>query len=433
MEKEYLECIKNFDKEKYKNFDSFYESDEFNKIKDKEIQRKIFYYYALKFSAEENKNIKELYNDLENILKKIKSKDYLKIFDEDLYIAIINNYLEKIEIFNAEKEFYNNEDNIITIKYIIKMFNNHYKEKECPIEIFEGLQDFYEIILIKRKHKVPKEHIKKIERHLKEYKSFLDYLSKQIFNKNKIKEDKEDKKQINEINNNINKNDVINKNKIGNINLINNNNYLINNQNIKNINEQKNQNIKENNNNKEDNNKNNFHNFDFKININNQNKPNHIDINDFDNNIKNINNLINLKNNNDKNNKELNNQKKIPSYFGDFDYNNKTDLTFVDNILEANKKSEIEPEKKDENKKEKFKIDEKRYINTIPEKKDMRNNNIINPFKKKKEEEKEKEEQKSINNNNKNKKKLKKKKIKEKMEEKFNEFLSIANDIDINI
>ena len=312
MEKEYLECIKNFDKEKYKNFDSFYESDEFNKIKDKEIQRKIFYYYALKFSAEENKNIKELYNDLENILKKIKSKDYLKIFDEDLYIAIINNYLEKIEIFNAEKEFYNNEDNIITIKYIIKMFNNHYKEKECPIEIFEGLQDFYEIILIKRKHKVPKEHIKKIERHLKEYKSFLDYLSKQIFNKNKIKEDK---KQINEINNNINKNDVINKNKIGNINLINNNNYLINNQNIKNINEQKNQNIKENNNNKEDNNKNNFHNFDFKININNQNKPNHIDINDFDNNIKNINNLINLKNNNDKNNKELNNQKKIPSYF----------------------------------------------------------------------------------------------------------------------
>ena len=214
MEEEFLEYIKNIDAKKYKDFDSFYESDEFNKIKNKEFQRKAFYYYALKFSSQENNNIGELYKDLKDILEKMQSKDYLKINDEELYITIINNYLEKIEIFNAQNRFYHNENNIYKIRDIIKLFNNHYKKKECPIEIFDSLEDFYKIILIKKEHKIPKEHQKKIERHLKEYKSLLDDLIAKI--------NKENKKQINKENNKINVLNI-NENKLENINNISNN------------------------------------------------------------------------------------------------------------------------------------------------------------------------------------------------------------------
>ena len=228
MEEEYFEYIKNIDAKKYKDFDSFYESDEFNKIKNKEFQRNAFYYYALKFSSQENNNIGELYKDLKDILEKMQSKDYLKINDEELYITIINNYLEKIEIFNAQNRFYHNENNIYKIRDIIKLFNNHFKKKEGPIEIFESLGDFYEIILIKKKHKIPKEHQKKIERHLKEYKSLLDYLIAKI--------NKENKKQINEENNKINENNFENINNfnindidINNNNLDNKNNIELNN------------------------------------------------------------------------------------------------------------------------------------------------------------------------------------------------------------
>ena len=212
MEEEFLEYIKNIDAKKYKDFDSFYESDEFNKIKNKEFQRNAFYYYALKFSSQENNNIGELYKDLKDILEKMQSKDYLKINDEELYITIINNYLEKIEIFNAQNRFYHNENNIYKIRDIIKLFNNHYKKKECPIEIFDSLEDFYKIILIKKEHKIPKEHQKKIERHLKEYKSLLDYLIAKI--------NKENKKQINKENNKINILNI-NENKLEDINNIN--------------------------------------------------------------------------------------------------------------------------------------------------------------------------------------------------------------------
>ena len=437
MEEKYLEYIKNIGKKKYKDFDSFYESNEFNKIVDEEIQRKIFYYYALRFSALENKDIKELYNDLENILKKIQSKDYLKICDEDFYITIINNYLEKIEIFNAEKEFYHDKDHIIIIRDIIKLFKKHYKKKECPIEVFQNLQDFYEIILIKKKHKIPNGYINQIERHLKEYKSLLGYLNDKIYNKNKIIENK---KQINE-ENNKNKINIINENKFENINSIN-NNYLNDNKNIKNFNKQMNQNININMNNNINNNlninnnahknQNDFNNLDVGININNKIIPEKIDINNFDNNINidyNINNNnINNNNldNNNKNNKELYNKKKFFSNFGDFSNNDELEnYSFINNLLGLDKNSKINQEKNKENKIEKFKIEEKRYTNFISEKKDMGNNHTINPFKK------EKEKEKSINNN-KNKKKLKKKKIKEKKEEEYNYFLSSTKDIDIN-
>ena len=46
------------DDKKCKTFESFYESDGFSTIDNEETKRKLFYYYALKFSSERNKDIK---------------------------------------------------------------------------------------------------------------------------------------------------------------------------------------------------------------------------------------------------------------------------------------------------------------------------------------------------------------------------------------
>ena len=375
-----FEYVKKIEEKKFKDFDSFFESDEFNKIEDLEIKRKVFYYFALKFSTKENKNITELYQDLKWILEKMQSKDYLKKYDKEIYINIMNNYLEKVEIFNARKNFYCIEQHLYKIRDLIKLFNNHYQKKECPKEIFESLQDLYEIILIKKKHKVPYEHQKKIERHLNEFKRLLDYLS----NKNGYNvEIKDERKQINE-EKNI-KNNIINQNKFDDKNF-NVNNFLINNKNMK----DDNQNINENNylnnirNLQKEDIENIFDNFDLS-------KPN---------NNKNIENNKNIFNNNDNNNNY------VPEGFG-----------FVDDVINKEKR------------KENNKIEEKGYTNELYNKVNVNNNQkkVENPYKNNnKEEEEKKEENLSQRSMNKNKKKLKKKKIKEEKEAKYNEFMSLA-------
>ena len=268
-----LEYVKKIKERQFKDFDSFFESNEFNKIKDLEIKRKVFYYFALEFSSKGNKNITELFQDLKWILEKMQSKDYLKKYDKELYINIMNNYLEKVEIFNAGKDFYCEEKNLFKIRDLINLFKKHFQKKECPKEIFESLEDLYEIILIKKKHKVPNDHQKKIERYLKEYKNLLDDLSKKNNYNVEIKGEKKEIREKKNIKNNINQN------KFKDINLID-NNSLVNNKNIKDNNQNSNLNINLNNQNQ--NNENNLKNFDFSIHNNNKNPINNININDFE-------------------------------------------------------------------------------------------------------------------------------------------------------
>ena len=115
MNKAKYNYVAQIEKKKYKNFDSIFESDEFNRIPE-EDRRKTFYYFALKFASLPNKNIKELLYDFETILKKIKTEEFLQKYNEDVYIFIINKYLEKIEVFNASIEFYQDKKNINEIK-----------------------------------------------------------------------------------------------------------------------------------------------------------------------------------------------------------------------------------------------------------------------------------------------------------------------------
>ena len=187
--------VSQISKKKYKDFDSLFESDEFNNIQDKEIKKKTFYYFAFQFSSLPNKDINQLYKDLKTISDKIQSNKFLQKFENKIYAHIFNKYLEKIEIFNASMEFYENEKNIYLIKDIIKLFSNHFKKLECPKEVFESLEDLYEIILIKKRHKIPEKNQKQIDRYLKEFKKLIDSLS-QKYNfdiKNNIEEKEKEK------------------------------------------------------------------------------------------------------------------------------------------------------------------------------------------------------------------------------------------------
>ena len=419
MEKKEYDYIKNIEKNDYKDFDSFFESDEFNTIENEESQRKIFYYFALKFSAQENRDIISLYEDLKNILDKIQSKKYLKYYDKEIYIKIIENFLEKIEIFNARHKFYHSEENIYAIRDIIKQFKNIMK-MECPLEIYESLEDFYDIILIKKKHKIPLEHQDKISRYLKDYKSVLDDTRNKL-NKGDINKDKEKDIKINEeknINNNINIFLGMNKNEDKyNIKIKNNKEN-----DIQNINKMDNLNI---NNNFRDSNIENdinkINNFDDIKNDKNQNLLNNFYFN----------NIFEFQNfNNDLNeNIKINNQDNFPDIFNNENKIYKEEgLGFVKNLLK-----EIENNKeKDEPIKEDKKIEEKGYTNEIEGQDKNKYKNLDNPFKKKKEDEKDNEKQQNLNeqtNTNSNKKKKKKKKNKE---EKVSQFMAYAKKIDIN-
>ena len=170
-----MNIAENIENKNYKNFESFFESDEFSSINNNEYKRQLFYYYALKFSSEENKNINQLYKDLKEIIEKMDKNDYLQKYDEELYINIIINYLEKIELFITKNNFFKKkenekekeQENYNSLRDIIKLFYNHLKQKEkCPKEIFNNLEELYDILKIKMKYKIPDNYHKRMNRHL---------------------------------------------------------------------------------------------------------------------------------------------------------------------------------------------------------------------------------------------------------------------------
>ena len=119
------------ERKKYKDFNTFFESDEFNKIgeEDEEMQRKIFYYYALKYSSERSKNINQLYIDLKKIMVKMDMEQYKK-YDPECFIFIVNNYLEKIQIFISENKFFEVKKNYNDLRDILKLFQSQFIKKK---------------------------------------------------------------------------------------------------------------------------------------------------------------------------------------------------------------------------------------------------------------------------------------------------------------
>ena len=235
MEESILNFSKKINDKNFKTFDAFYESDEFANIQNNETKRKIFYYNALKFSSEKNKDIQQLYHDLKKIIDKMENPELQKC-DKECYINIINNYLEKIELLICTKNFFmknekgKDKENYNNLRDIIKLLNNHYKQKKkCPIEIYENLDDLYNILLIKMKHKIPKEYHNRMNRHLNEFKQMLNDIQKYCnLNLNQIKQEKEEheknsnniieeneKQNYQENKSNNNSNNMHNKNNMG--------------------------------------------------------------------------------------------------------------------------------------------------------------------------------------------------------------------------
>ena len=233
-----MNIFKKINDKNFHTFDAFYESDEYFNIQNDENKRKIFYYYALKFSSEKNRNIQELYNDLKKILEKMENAELQK-YDKECYINIINNYLEKIELFIAERNFFKKnenekekeKENYNNLRDIIKLMNNHFKQKKkCPMEIYENLDDLYNILLIKMKHKIPKEYQNRMNRHLDEFKKMLNDIQKfDGINIKQVKQEDEKNNNFNIIQKKEKENYNVNYNENNNISNNINNNYNKNN------------------------------------------------------------------------------------------------------------------------------------------------------------------------------------------------------------
>ena len=478
--------ISKIEEKKFKDFNSFYESDEFYKLEnDKELQRKTFYYFALKFSSLSYKNILELYKDLNKILDKIQSNKFHKKHDENLYVTIINNYLEKIEIFNAESTFYENQKNIFTIKDLIKLFSKHFKEIKCPKKVFDRIQELYEILLVKKNRRVePGEKQNQMKRYLEDLEKLLDKLKPK---NNDCKGDKN--KNLFHNNNLIQKNNInIQNNNANNHNNMNNKNIIINNSNsIKKLTENKiniennNFNINEKNQNKNNqnilNNKNfnnsNFNNINKNLEINNNQLNNNLDLNNEDNKsifskkqndkyesegldfAKNLlkENKIKESNNSSSHDnyiyenldfaeqllkqKEIDKNKNISSNKEKLDNEYKSEnLDFVKDVLKENKNNKNIPNK--ENDKNNKKEEPKQYTNELEHNNNIfQNINIKNPFKQEKGKEKEdKKDEENVKKKIKKKKKEKLKEIREKKKEesnkKYEEFMAEAKELNIN-
>ena len=152
----YLNKIEN--NKKYKSFYDIFESDEYNDIESDKDRSKIFYFYALKFSSLNYKNISSLFTDLKKILENIDKENYLKNYNQNCYKEIINNYIEKIELIISERKFFNNIENYNFIKDIINKFKSHFNnKKEVQKEIANNLEELYDILKIKLKYRVLEE------------------------------------------------------------------------------------------------------------------------------------------------------------------------------------------------------------------------------------------------------------------------------------
>ena len=183
MEKnKYINAIEN--NKNIKSFYDLFESDEYNEIKSNEDKRKIFYLYALNFSSSKKyKNIFDLFKDLKKLLENMDKENYLKKYDQECYITIISNYIDKIEIIISERKFFEDKENYNAIRDIINKFKSYFSNKgEVPKEIVNNLEEFYEILTVKQKFKVLGEKKDRMSVYLKEYKDLINKIKAKINN-----------------------------------------------------------------------------------------------------------------------------------------------------------------------------------------------------------------------------------------------------------
>ena len=200
MDKKISEYLKDIESQKFKTFEDFYESDQFQyNIKEKETKRKIFYFFAIKYSSQKYINIAQLYEDMKKIIDKIENHDYLKNHDDECYTTIFNSFFQNIEFFVTERNFFKEKNNLNYLNNLIKYFGKIYKNAaKYPESILNDMEELYEILSIKLRYRVPDEFKQRMERYLDVYQKLLI----NIIKKDEIKANKNHLQIQNKINDN---------------------------------------------------------------------------------------------------------------------------------------------------------------------------------------------------------------------------------------
>lgn len=180
MDPKIKQYLKDIESQKFKTFEEFYESDQFQyNIKEKDARKKIFYFYAIKYSSQKYNNISKLYEDMKKILDKIENHNYLKKYDDECYTTIFNSFFQNIEFFVAERNFFEEIDNLNNLNNLIKYFGKIYKNAiKYPENILKDMDELYHILLIKLKYRVPEKFKQRMERYLDIYQKLLNNIIK---------------------------------------------------------------------------------------------------------------------------------------------------------------------------------------------------------------------------------------------------------------
>jgi len=200
MDKKISQYLKDIESQNFKTFEDFYESEQFyNNIKEKDVKRKIFYLYAIKYSSQKYVNIAQLYEDLKKIIDKIENHNYLKIHDDECYTTIFNSFFQSIEFFVVERNFFKEKNNLNYLNNLIKYFGKIYRNaNKYPESILNDMEELYQILSIKLKYRVPDEFKQRMERYLDIYQKLLsNIIKKDEMNANKNQQQFQNKNIVN--------------------------------------------------------------------------------------------------------------------------------------------------------------------------------------------------------------------------------------------
>ena len=184
----YIEC--NRDNMAKNDFDSFFESNEYNSIKDEDSKRIIFYMTTFLMSTKEYNDFEEIIQYFTKITGAINENDYLQKTHE-CYEELICNYLKKIRTLLTKDDIYDNQNEnkfIQNLNHFVDELDNIFYPPNLKLNaIINDWKNIYNELLF-NKDKIKKD-IKRFERytkHLSEHIKSLEGKKEMEINKNNI-------------------------------------------------------------------------------------------------------------------------------------------------------------------------------------------------------------------------------------------------------
>ena len=178
MEKEILNFIESNKEDMAKiDFDTFFESDEYNNIKVEDSKRTIFYMTTFLMSTKEYKEFGEIIKEFIKITGAINGNEYLQKTHE-CYEELICNFLKKIKQLLTSDDIYENKNENIFIKNLNELVdeidNIFYPQNLELNTIIKEWKRIYDELLY-NKDKI-KNNIKKFERYTKKLSEYIEKL-----------------------------------------------------------------------------------------------------------------------------------------------------------------------------------------------------------------------------------------------------------------